>query len=77
MAFGEYLENRNYSEEAGFLYNTAGDRLKALECFKKSLNIDMCLSIAYQMTMTVEQIKELVDDLIERLCNQSRYEVIL
>ena len=45
--FGEYLDQRNYSEEAGFLYSASGDVEKSLECFKKSLNIEMCFSLAY------------------------------
>lgn len=48
LAFGEYLESRGYSEEAGFLYNAAGEVEKSLSAFKKSLNIDMCLSLAYE-----------------------------
>lgn len=47
LSFGEYLEQRNYSEEAGFLYNAAGEISKGLEAFKKALNVDMCFSSAY------------------------------
>lgn len=47
MAFGEYLESRGYSEEAGFLYNASGEVQKGLDAFKKSLNVNMCLSLAY------------------------------
>lgn len=47
VVFGEYLEQRNYAEEAGFLYNAAGDIEKGLGAFKKSLNVDMSFSLAY------------------------------
>lgn len=35
-AFGEYLELRGYSEEAGFLYSASGEFDRALHAFKKS-----------------------------------------
>ena len=46
LAFGEYLEQRGYSEEAGFLYSAAGNVDLALHAFKKSLNVEMCLSLS-------------------------------
>ena len=45
MAFGEYLEQRGYPEEAGFLYAAGGDKQLALHAFKKSLNVEMVLSL--------------------------------
>lgn len=67
LAFGEYLESRGYSEEAGFLYNAAGEVEKGLEAFKKSLNVDMCLSLAYENNFTQEQMTNMILDLVERL----------
>jgi hypothetical protein len=49
MAFGEYLEQRGYPEEAGFLYQQAGELPLALHAFKKSLNLEMTLSVLSQM----------------------------
>lgn len=45
--FAEYLEQRGYSEEAGFLYKEAEELEKSLEAFKQSLNVEMCLTLAY------------------------------
>lgn len=56
LNFGEYLEVRNYAEEAAFLFNSSGDQEKSLEAFKKSLNVDMCLAIAYQQNFNEQQI---------------------
>lgn len=72
-AFAEYLQLRGYSEEAGFLYAAAEDTASALQAFKKSLNVEMCLAIAAGMDQA--QREELVDELAERLKNASRYEV--
>ena len=44
IAFGDYLEIRKYPEEAGFLFSTAGDDEKGIDCFKKCLNVEMCLA---------------------------------
>jgi hypothetical protein len=49
MSFGEYLEQRGYPEEAGFLYQQAGELPLALHAFKKSLNLEMTLSVLSQM----------------------------
>jgi len=45
LAFAEYLDARGYSEEAGFLYAGSGETDLALNAFKKSLNVDMVLSL--------------------------------
>jgi tetratricopeptide (TPR) repeat protein len=74
LVFGEYLESRGYSEEAGFLYNAAGEVEKGLEAFKKSLNVDMCLSMAYENKFNEDQIRSLVIDLVEKLQNGSKFE---
>ena len=50
LAFGEYLEARGYSEEAGFLYAAASQSDLALNSFKKSLNVEMVLSLLVGMS---------------------------
>ena len=45
LAFAEYLEARGYAEEAGFLFAAGGEQDLALNAFKKSLNVDMTLSL--------------------------------
>jgi hypothetical protein len=47
LSFGEYLEQRGYAEEAGFLFSAAGDVEQSLEAFKKGPNVEMCFSVAY------------------------------
>lgn len=49
-AFGDYLELRGYSEEAGFLYSQSGDADLALTAFKRSMNVEMCLALAVKFT---------------------------
>lgn len=73
-AFAEYLLLRGYSEEAGFLYAAAEDTPSALQAFKKSLNVEMCLALAAGMDK--ESREELKDELAEKLKNASRYEVV-
>jgi len=74
LAFGEYLESRGYSEEAGFLYNSSGEVDLALNAFKKSLNVSMCLSIANAHGFSEDQMNALVLELAEKLQNSSRFE---
>ena len=49
------------------MYNAAGEVEKGLEAFKKSLNVDMCLSLAYENNFTQEQMTNMILDLVERL----------
>ena len=72
LAFGEYLEARGYSEEAGFLYAAASHSDLALNAFKKSLNVEMVLSLL--VGMPEEQASTIREELVERLKNASRYE---
>ena len=46
VAFAEYLYQRGYSEESGFLYSAAEEIDLALTAFKKSLNVEMCMALA-------------------------------
>ena len=45
VAFGEYLEERGYTEEAASLYLAGEDHRKALKAYLKCLNIDMTLAV--------------------------------
>ena len=72
LAFGEYLEARGYSEEAGFLYAASSHSDLALNSFKKSLNVEMVLSLL--VGMPEEQASTVREELVERLKNASRYE---
>ena len=74
MAFGEYLEQRGYPEEAGFLYQQAGELPLALHAFKKSLNLEMTLSVLSQMKQEDIEKAGVIEELIERLKNASRFE---
>lgn len=74
MAFGEYLEQRGYPEEAGFLYQQAGELPLALHAFKKSLNLEMTLSVLSQMKLEDQERMTVIEELIERLKNSSRFE---
>jgi hypothetical protein len=52
LSFGHYLEERGYAEEAGFLFQASGEVEKGLNAFKKSLNVEMCLALAYSSKFT-------------------------
>lgn len=60
LAFGEYLEQRGYSEEAGFLFSAGGDTELALHAFMKSLNVEMCMAIVAQSQGAIkhEEVKD-------------------
>jgi hypothetical protein len=75
-AFGDYLQQRGYVQEAGFLYMSSDepeDLEKSLNAFKKCGNTDMCLSIAYKLGCDQEQVVLLTKDLIEVLVTAQRY----
>lgn len=74
MAFGEYLEQRGYPEEAGFLYQQASELPLALHAFKKSFNLEMTLSVLSQMNLQAQERVVVIEELIERLKNASRFE---
>jgi tetratricopeptide (TPR) repeat protein len=75
LAFGEYLHQRGYSEEAGFLYSAAGEFQLAMTAFKKCLNVEMCFALATQGSLSEDSKEELKEELVERLKNANRYEV--
>lgn len=54
LSFGHYLEERGYAEEAGFLYQASGEIEKGLNAFKKSLNVEMSLALAFSSKFTNE-----------------------
>ena len=66
------MEARGYSEEAGFLYAASSHSDLALNAFKKSLNVEMVLSLL--VGMPEEQASTVREELVERLKNASRYE---
>lgn len=45
-AFGEYLEQRGYADEAGFMFLQAARFDDAIEAFKKALNVPMVHTVA-------------------------------
>ena len=72
LAFAEYLEARGYAEEAGFLFAAGGEQDLALSAFKKSLNVDMTLSLLVGAPQ--DKASAILEELVERLKNASRYE---
>ena len=45
VAFGEYLDQRGYLEEAGSMYLAGGDLEKSQDAFMRSLNVTMSLAV--------------------------------
>mmetsp|Transcript_26788 Transcript_26788/g.40861 ORF Transcript_26788/g.40861 Transcript_26788/m.40861 type:complete len:186 (-) Transcript_26788:697-1254(-) len=75
-AFGYYLHQRGYVQEAGFLYMGTGeseDLQSALEAFKKCVNIDMCFSLAYRLQFGPDKLEALRNDLVDILATAHRY----
>jgi elongator complex protein 1 len=75
-AFGDYLIQRGYVQEAGFMYMNSEepeDLQKSLDAFKKCGNIEMCLSIAYSLGVEQEQIEVLMKDLVTVLTTAGRF----
>lgn len=75
-AFGDYLLQRGYVQEAGFLFMNSDepeDLEKSLNAFKKCGNIDMCFSIAYSIGCEQEQLDALTKDLVEVLVANTRF----
>lgn len=75
-AFGDYLLQRGYVQEAGFLFMTSEDPAdleKSLAAFKKCGNIDMCLSIAYSLGCEQDQIELLIKDLVAVMKAAAKY----
>ena len=46
QAFGEYLDQRGYHDEAGLTLLAAEDFSSSILSFKKALNVQMILSVA-------------------------------
>ena len=49
------------------------DQEKSLQAFKKCGNIDMCLSLAYKMNMSQQDMQQMKEDLIEILASANRF----
>jgi len=76
VAFGDYLIQRGYIQEAGFLYMDSQepeDLEKSLNAFKKCGNIQMCMSIAYSLGVDSDQIELLITDLIQVMTAATRF----
>lgn len=71
LAFGEYLDQRGYLDEAGSAYIQATNYEKAQECFLKTFNVEMVLTMAKLRGLDLSQVRA---DLIEVLKNNARYE---
>jgi len=75
-AFGDYLMQRGYVQEAGFLYmnsESPEDLKKSLSAFKTCCNVDMCFSIAFKLEFDEDQVSELMKEVIEILASSHKY----
>ena len=75
-AFGDYLLQRGYVQEAGFLYMSSEDTEdlnKSLNAFKKCCNTDMCFSLAFKLGFDEDQLKVLMQELIDALAAAHKY----
>jgi len=50
-AFGEYLDQRGYHDEAGLTFLGADDFSNSLLSFKKSMNVEMILSLTKKVNI--------------------------
>lgn len=60
--FADYLMQRGYVQEAGFIYmesDDVDDIEKSLAAFKKCGNTDMCYSIAHKLGCDEESLHQL------------------
>jgi len=75
LAFGTYLDQRGYRDEAGLMFMASGDLEQAQVSFGKAGNVTMSLAVVAQRTdLSAEQREQVKEDLIERLINSLRYE---
>ena len=75
-AFGDYLLQRGYVQEAGLLYmgsENPSDLQKSLEAFKKCANVEMAFSVAYKLKFTNEQQQQLLQEMVEILAAASKF----
>ena len=75
-AFGDYLMTRGYVQEAGFLYMSSDaveDIEKSLTAFKKGANVEMCISIAYKLDFSQEDLTKLNYELVDILASSHSY----
>ena len=71
-AFADYLQQRGYVQEAGFLYMSSEDPQdleKSLMAFKKCGNVDMCFAVARKIDADIVQLRM---DLVESLKESNR-----
>ena len=74
VIFGDYLDSRGYTQEAGNMYLAAGDFESAQEAFLKSLDIRMTFTLGEKRGLDADNMVKLKEDLIERLLNAQRHE---
>ena len=74
IAFGEYLDQRGYLEEAAALYMTGKAFEKSQDVYLKAMNVQMTLALIAKRQLSDEETKKVRSDLIENLINTGRFE---
>lgn len=74
VLFGEYLDERNYFEEAAFMFMAANALEQSQESFLKALNVEMTLAVGQQRNLSAEEMTKLREELVDRLKSAIRFE---